>query len=657
MAELSVAVHRYAVYPRHHPSLEPAAISVLQKLRRILDGAPSLTLDSVTRQISLGKGLTRPFDRSFVELWGRLQDESIRSITITKGAVPGEIEGFLATISGRAEEHGVASLDWPHISVSRAASEPWDQKASAAVSVDSAALAARVQELSEDILGFSAVYVPQELMDAEEGDLDGAVSDRVFVERLVPVLRELASASHEPRIQDARSSISSVFTHLDSSALTEMLSSLDGCAERKEVVRHALAALEPAAALKMLHSAANIAKRPLSGQLSNLLKELAHQAGDRESPESYVKAEEAFQGVALELLRQWSDNAPATGHDTTVLDAIGRALPTANASFGGFSEASGPHRLLQMAMEVDTFSPLIGQAVGNLMGRGEGPFVLKLIDEAPTGHRLALRIKQYLMDPSLLRELLRGEDVDVNTLRSLTRRIGARAVSPLLESLLESDSKSVRRKVFDQLAEMGSSIAPQLVERLGDARWFVRRNLLALLGKFSELPSDFDPIHHLEHSDVRVRVEAYRIAVRLPQLRERALVKALADEDERLVRVALLDLQDGLPDRLVDHLVRQVTRDERTSEVRVLAARALAATGTDEAIEGLVMLTATERMQEDESSVWTLRERSPALLIALQALARGWPDHPRVAEVLAIAQSDDDADIRSAAETPREADV
>ncbi len=94
-----------------------------------------------------------------------------------------------------------------------------------------------------------------------------------------------------------------------------------------------------------------------------------------------------------------------------------------------------------------------------------------------------------------------------------------------------------------------------LIERLPASPWYVQRNLLALLGTLPEIPADFTPAAYAENDDPRVRREAVKLMLRIPGLRDEALLSALGDDDDGNVRLGLTAALDGCPTAAVPRLM------------------------------------------------------------------------------------------------------
>lgn len=60
---------------------------------------------------------------------------------------------------------------------------------------------------------------------------------------------------------------------------------------------------------------------------------------------------------------------------------------------------------------------------------------------------------------------------------------GERIIAPLIDALIQEDSQIIRKFFVSILKQLGDRVIPEAVKRLGDSRWFVKRNMLYLLGE------------------------------------------------------------------------------------------------------------------------------------------------------------------------------
>jgi hypothetical protein len=305
---------------------------------------------------------------------------------------------------------------------------------------------------------------------------------------------------------------------------------------------------------------------------------------------------------------------------------------------------------VQTALEVGAFGTTVKRALLDLVDRGEAGPVIELLAADVATEPVAGVMLDFLTEPGQLQRILLRSEVEERALDALVGQVGEGAIDPLMEVLVESESRSLRRKVFDMLARLGPRAASRAVERLEDERWFVQRNMLALLSHLEGLPPGFDPLWFVSHGDHRVRREAFPLALRDTTSRDHALSLALSDRDERLVRMALLELRDGVPDALVPTTVNRAMHDSRSDEIRALAVRTVRDNGSVLVRDALLALAAPGRSFFGRPR---LAAPTPATVAAIEVLARAWSAEPAVRAVLDRARKSRDPDfVRASGESP-----
>ena len=176
----------------------------------------------------------------------------------------------------------------------------------------------------------------------------------------------------------------------------------------------------------------------------------------------------------------------------------------------------------------------------------------------------------------------------------LTQLLGPSAIRSLLQVLAEEKVRVRRRRVFDLLAALGPAITPEATRWLTDARWYVVRNIIALLRAVGDR-SSLGTIRRLTgHDDLRVRLEALRSLLELdPGVGRECLLAAIADPDARAATAAVeLAGQHGGPtmvEPLLGVLASWDLRGRRRA-VRLAALQALGRMGLPEALPHLAHL-------------------------------------------------------------------
>ena len=132
---------------------------------------------------------------------------------------------------------------------------------------------------------------------------------------------------------------------------------------------------------------------------------------------------------------------------------------------------------------------------------------------------------------------------------------------------------------------------------------------------------------------------------------QHTLAWGLADTDERLLRMALLEAQESIPETLVPVLVNRVVRSEKPSELRAMGARALRHSESPLALQALLEVAGSGKTILGR---WKVAQSSPAVLAALQSLALSWAQTARARALLKRAGKSKDPEIRKAASAPGE---
>lgn len=157
----------------------------------------------------------------------------------------------------------------------------------------------------------------------------------------------------------------------------------------------------------------------------------------------------------------------------------------------------------------------------------------------------------------------------------------------LIERLASEQSRSHRARLVMLVKEITRGCPSVILPYLADRRWFLVRNLVAILGDIGEVST----LPHLEkvatHADSKVRREVVRSLMRLgTPACEDVIVRALADEDPT-VQIAAVNALATLKSRralgvLTEVSKRSRTYEEVTSEVRQEAILTLGRLGMEE---------------------------------------------------------------------------
>ncbi|MEX2526032.1 MAG: hypothetical protein WEA09_00215 [Gemmatimonadota bacterium] len=656
LIELSIGVHRYAMYPRSHPSLRPVTQDILTGLGSLLSSRANLSIGVAQKQLIIEGVATDAKHPVLSDLARRLHSHQLGAISFTKGVTVVDLEGLLETLAVEPEREGspVGLLPpdqlpaWDHVRIFPVGYDQLGMKESGESKEREPARAtqlwlglAQAAMASEDPLDPDAPPDATTVARTIEGHQRESAYDQVIVGYLLQLAEELKE-SEGAEADAVRARMSELVKELDGRTLQRMVEMGGNFAQRRRFVLDANQALAVESVVKILEAAANASQQTISSSLTRLLGKLANHS-DQGPQRVRTQAIEAFRENVEELIENWELKDPNPDEYTLILDAMSRASPIL-AGANQEAELDGAARVLKTGLEVDVYGPTMQKAVSDLLDDGEVAQVLQLVDQASADNKLAERLRKQLTTPYQLRKLLAADDVDEDNLRDLVRRLGDTAVETLLETLVESESRAIRRKVFDCLAELGITVAERAVELAADSRWYVQRNMLALLQRVEELPKTFSPMPFLGHRDARVRREAFPLALRMPEKRDRGLGLALGDSDERLVRMALLELQTGVSESLLPTVVNRLLRDETHPDLRPLAIRAMKSSRSSLALKALLGVCDGGKSLLGRRK---LASASPELHAALGVLRHQWREHPDAAWVFQAAEASKDADIRN----------
>ncbi len=639
----------------------PAADRVLQRLNPLLSERGTLALGVARDQLVIEGVATDAKNPVLADLAGRLHRHELGAITFKRGADPSQIHGLLATLSVEADRTGepigrgpTADLTrWTDITlypVTYEALELLDgdteraedevrregrtRAATLWVGLARAALAMEHVEEGEPPPSTDPTVVA-EAIDKHPGS--GAY-DQVIVGYLLKIADELRTKKGTEAIA-LRNRMSRLVQELDKRTIKRLLEMGGDRAQRRQFLLNAAEGMAVDAVLELVKAASEAHEQTVSHSMLRMLTKMAQHA-ELGSGERRKYADSAVRTQIGDLIRGWSLADPNPDAYRQALERMSSAGPM----FAVSSEAQfkpEPRRMLEMVLEVDEFGEAAERAVDGLIQAGHLRLVVNVLHEAD-----APKVTDLLwnrLGSEHFRSVLAAEPIDAEVLDKILLRIGSDAVEPMLDVLSESDSQQTRRVLMDRIVRLGPSAAPAVVARLEDSRWFVQRNMLAILARLPELPQQFDVVGLLSHDDARVRRQAVELALQVPAARERALAAALTDSDDRIVRIALDSAAGSIPDTVLPLVVKRAV-DGSTEEQRLSAVRALANTGRKPAVEALI------RMAEPRKSLlgWKLPAKTRVYLAALRAL-QGHKSDARARRALDVAARSRDPEIAAAA--------
>ena len=672
LIELSIALHKHAMYPEGHALLAPAAAGVTRRAEQFLEDRPTLSLGVARQQLVIEGVATDPKHPILAELAGRLHRHHLGAVTFHRGIRGSEVADVLRTLATEADRTGeplglgpperlrawehirLHSLTYERLELLQEKDAPPEQGAdegSRARGAHGAQLwlgLARAALVAESVGEDPAAPPPEPAAIARAIDdhPKNAAYDQVIVGYLLQIADELKGAGGAEAVA-LRRRTSKLVGALQPETLRRLIEMGGDSAQRTKFAIDATHGLAVDAVLEIVRAMADASHKTVSDPLVRMLSKLAAHA-EQGTGTARPRADEALREQVHDLLTGWTLEDPNP-------DPYARALQRmAGSSTGTVSKAvdashnAEPVRLLQTGLEVGVLGPGAWRAVGRLM---EGDGIATLVDvlehapPPPVGADLT-PVWERVTAPETVRRLAVHEPPDFGTLDRLLPRLPLPAFEILLDALATSESRTTRRGLLDRLARAPRELGTAVVARLGGEQpWYVVRNLLVVLDALPALPEGFSSAPFAANADARVRREALKLALKAPAERERALLGALRDSDPRTARQALSAALDNCPPVAVP-LVVAVARDARVpSELRVLAIKVLGRSKHSSALAALLALTAG-------GTTWLGRPKLPArsleLVAAVMALAAGWSSEARARAVLVLAAASKDPEVRNA---------
>lgn len=642
LLEVAIGVHRFGMYPPGHPTIEALGDRLAKRLNLYVAEEGPLQVGVASKQLVVGSGATDSSHPILRELARKLRERGVGALTFHQGVQGTHLETLLQSLAADVSDAsdtpsvpgevilvhpiGYDALDLAAAGASPAtsrATDLWLGLARAAMNAGTIeksdaenveGLACRIRDLSDEP-GYDQILLG-------------------YMSQLAGVLRS-AGGGEEGRA--IRSQFSGLLERLDEATIQNLLAN----AANGEGLRFALdvcEALDPKAAIRIIELAPRAPGQRLSDQLLRLLRKLAVQADVGSDPLS-ASSDEAFKEAVGRLADDWDLKDPAPEQYSAILDGM-----VASSAISGNRKAKdrvgGDQRMVYTALEVDALGAAVTDAVERLSNSGGIKFLLRLIESISEGSRVGDYIREVVHSPEQVMRLTSGAEVDEAALDRVIKRMGSASIEPLIDGLMISESRSVRRVLSDRLSQMGDPVGRAALDRLKkEDVWYRVRNLLILAAEATDLPDSLDLVRFLEHADHRVRREAFPLCLRQADQRSAVLRQSLEDEDPRMVRMALVELREDCPAELVETLAAMASSG---GDLGVQAVKAIGACNSHLGLKALLDLT--------RSRGWTGRVRlaknSTVLRAGIEVLAARWSDVDEVVEILELARRSKNAEVR-----------
>lgn len=690
LIELSIALHKNAIYPQGHPLLDGAVAGVERRLVPLLESRGSLSLGVARHQLVIEGVATEDTNPLLRELAGKLHRHCLGAVRILKGVTHDELTAFLRAVGEDAWRTGRplggegegAAQQWPHVrlyALTYAQLELLDEHEAApgteelhAPGEDGATLGrTRGAQLWIGLAraalatgqGAGAAAAKGETAETAEKETSAPSTDPVVVARaidensrdvaydqvVVGYLLQIAEELKTKRGKEAASlqrRISRLVSTLKPETLRRLLDMGGDMPQRRRFVLDASQGLAVDAVVELVQAAADTSRQTISHSMVRLLSKFALHA-EQGTASMRPQADGALREQVQTLMRGWELEDPNPDAYRRALEGMARAAPLLETAEQAFPPE--PDRLLQMSLELGIVNEALFRAADSYVARGRLRQLLDLLDAAPPSVARAAAWA-HVGTPELLRTVAADPEPDLALLERIARPLGYAACDPLLDAIEEAaergsaDDRSARA-LADVLAVAGADARAAVAGRIDGARWRVQRTMLATLARLGGPPAGFVSAPYLAHPAPEVRREAFLLLAASREDRTEALCAALADADPRIVRLGLKESLTDCPEEAVSVLQVRAEDESLPAELRTLAVRVVAASGVAGIQGWLLSLVAGKRRLMGGVR---LAAKTPAMVAALAALAERWRGESEVEPVLEAARASADPELRQA---------
>lgn len=143
----------------------------------------------------------------------------------------------------------------------------------------------------------------------------------------------------------------------------------------------------------------------------------------------------------------------------------------------------------------------------------------------------------------LLQQLEQRDPSSSEMIYRVLRQLGTKVVYVLVQRLCIASSLLARKALATAIVKIGPAAIPPLVAALQDERWYVVRNMVAILGEICSQECVGELQHAVGHADPRVRKETIRSLLNIGgKEAESTIIGMLDDRDITIVKQAILSL-------------------------------------------------------------------------------------------------------------------
>src|SRR6266576_925202 len=349
LIELSIALHRNAMYPEGHPSLEPAAQGVIRRADLLFVDRATISLGVARSQLVIEGVATDPKHPVLRELAGRLHRHHLGALTFARGVDAAELTSVLQMLALEAERTGQPLglgppeklRAWPHVvlhpltyerlelvddgngGAPGAGGEAATRSAQLWVGLARAALATGPADESPPT-------EPAAMAKSIDEHPRVAGYDQVIVGYLLQIADELKESGGQEAAA-LRRRTSKLIKNLRPETLRALVDMGGDFAQRQKFALAATSGMAVDAVLQVVQAAAAASGQHISHGFLRLLSKLAAHA-EGGATGTRVEADSALRDQVARLVTGWDLSDPNPGEYGAALQRMAQAKPVSRVS-------------------------------------------------------------------------------------------------------------------------------------------------------------------------------------------------------------------------------------------------------------------------------------------------------------------------------------
>src|SRR5258708_6764293 len=374
LIELSIALHKHAMYPEGHPSLAPAAASVTRRAEHLFENRATLALGVARQQLVIEGVATDAKNPLLAELAGRLHRHHLGAVTFHRGLRVAEVTDVVKTLALDADRTGEPLglrppeqlRAWDHVRLHAVTYERLEllQEDDPATAADDKqgrerglrgaqlwvglARAALVAEAVADDSAPPPVTEPTVIAKAIDEHPKSAAYDQVIVGYLLQIADELKSTGGAEAVS-LRRRTSKLVGALQPGTLRRLIEMGGDNAQRFKFAIDAPHGLAVTSFVRIVRAMADAAHKTVSDPLVRMLSQLAQHA-EQGTAETRPQADEALRDQVRDLLQGWTLEDPNPDAYGQALQKMAAASPTTGAR-STWQQSAEPLRIVQTALQ------------------------------------------------------------------------------------------------------------------------------------------------------------------------------------------------------------------------------------------------------------------------------------------------------------------